>query len=127
VVVYSKRKDGQLEEIGRSEVTLNSLNPSWMTKISVQYQFEVLQPLLFQVFDIDPHLHDVSEKMLKLEEQQFLGEATCLLSEVCFFGLWKLLCFSLLCLLLLSNVHLVHTVQHILSVERIIVLNFQHG
>jgi len=82
VVVYSKRKDGQLEEIGRSEVTLNSLNPSWMTKISVQYQFEVLQPLLFQVFDIDPHLHDVSEKMLKLEEQQFLGEATCLLSEV---------------------------------------------
>ncbi|KAG2658727.1 hypothetical protein PVAP13_1KG305000 [Panicum virgatum] len=82
VVVYSKRKDGQLEEIGRSEVTLNSLNPSWMTKISVQYQFEVLQPLLFQVFDIDLHLHDVSEKMLKLEEQQFLGEATCLLSEV---------------------------------------------
>jgi hypothetical protein len=46
VVVYSKRKDGQLEEIGRSEVTLNSLNPSWMTKISVQHQFEVLQPLL---------------------------------------------------------------------------------
>jgi len=82
VVVYSKRKDGQLEEIGRSEVTLNSLNPSWMTKISVQYQFEVLQPLVFQVFDIDPQLHDVSEKILKLEEQQFLGEATCLLSEV---------------------------------------------
>jgi Ca2+-dependent lipid-binding protein len=82
VVVYSKRKDGPLEEIGRSEVTLNSLNPSWMTKISVQYQFEVLQPLVFQVFDIDPQLHDVSEKMLKLEEQQFLGEATCLLSEV---------------------------------------------
>jgi hypothetical protein len=46
VVVYSKRKDGPLEEIGRSEVTLNSLNPSWMTKISVQYQFEVLQPLV---------------------------------------------------------------------------------
>jgi len=63
VVVYSKRKDGQLEEIGRSEVTLNSLNPSWMTKISVQYQFEVLQPLVFQVFDIDPQLHDVSEKV----------------------------------------------------------------
>jgi hypothetical protein len=63
VVVYSKRKDGPLEEIGRSEVTLNSLNPSWMTKISVQYQFEVLQPLVFQVFDIDPQLHDVSEKV----------------------------------------------------------------
>ncbi|KAL6634458.1 hypothetical protein ACP70R_027129 [Stipagrostis hirtigluma subsp. patula] len=82
VVVYSKSKDGPLEEIGRSEVILNSLNPSWTTKISVTYQFEVLQPLVFQVYDIDPQFVDVSEKMLKLEEQQFLGEATCLLSEV---------------------------------------------
>jgi hypothetical protein len=46
VVLYSKRRDGPLEEIGRSEVILNSLNPSWMTKISVQYQFEVLQQLV---------------------------------------------------------------------------------
>ncbi|WVZ75232.1 hypothetical protein U9M48_023311 [Paspalum notatum var. saurae] len=82
VVVYSKRKDGPLEEIGRSEVILNSLNPSWTTKISVQYQFEVLQPLVFQIFDINQQFHDVNEKMLKLEEQEFLGEATCLLSEV---------------------------------------------
>ncbi|CAD6250884.1 unnamed protein product [Miscanthus lutarioriparius] len=82
VVVYSKRRDGALEEIGRSEVILNSLNPFWTTKISVQYQFEVLQPLVFQVFDIQQQFHDVSEKMLKLEEQEFLGEATCLLSEV---------------------------------------------
>jgi hypothetical protein len=48
----------------------------------VQYQFEVLQPLVFQVFDIDPQFHDDSEKMLKLEEKEFLGEATCLLSKV---------------------------------------------
>ncbi|KAL6899120.1 hypothetical protein ACP4OV_005778 [Aristida adscensionis] len=82
LIVYSKRKDGLLEEIGRSEVILNSLNPSWTTKISVNYQFEVLQPLVFQVYDIDPQFCDVSEKMLKLEEQAFLGEATCLLSEV---------------------------------------------
>jgi hypothetical protein len=46
VVVYSKRRDGALEEIGRSEVILNSLNPFWTTKISAQYQFEVLQPLV---------------------------------------------------------------------------------
>uniref|UniRef100_A0A0E0K0E7 VWFA domain-containing protein n=1 Tax=Oryza punctata TaxID=4537 RepID=A0A0E0K0E7_ORYPU len=38
--------------------------------------------LKFQVYDIDPQFHDVNEKMLKLEEQQFLGEAVCLLSEV---------------------------------------------
>jgi hypothetical protein len=46
VVVYSKKRDGTLEEIGRSEVILNSLNPFWTTKISVQYQFEVLQQLV---------------------------------------------------------------------------------
>lgn len=82
VIVYSKSNDGALEEIGRTEVILNSLNPSWTAKINLQYQFEVLQPLVFQIFDIDPQFHDVSEKMLKLEEQQFLGEAICNLSEV---------------------------------------------
>jgi hypothetical protein len=83
VIIYSKSNDGALEEIGRTEVILNSLNPSWIAKINLQYQFEVLQPLVFQIYDIDPHFHDVSEKMLKLEEQQFLGEAICNLSEVC--------------------------------------------
>ncbi|KQJ99632.1 protein BONZAI 1 [Brachypodium distachyon] len=82
VVVYSKKNDGALEEIGRTEVILNSLNPSWNAKINLQYQFEVLQQLVFQIYDIDPQFHDVSEKMLKLEEQQFLGEAICLLSDV---------------------------------------------
>lgn len=81
-VVYVKRKDGQLEEIGRSEVVLNSLNPVWITKITITYQFEVVQPLVFQVYDIDTQFHNVPAKMLKLEEQQFLGEATCLLSEI---------------------------------------------
>ncbi|KAF0891980.1 hypothetical protein E2562_011356 [Oryza meyeriana var. granulata] len=82
VIVYSKSKEGAIEELGRTEVILNSLNPSWDSRINVHYQFEVLQPLVFQVYDIDPQFHDVSEKMLKLEEQQFLGEAVCLLSEV---------------------------------------------
>uniref|UniRef100_A0A0E0NFM2 C2 domain-containing protein n=1 Tax=Oryza rufipogon TaxID=4529 RepID=A0A0E0NFM2_ORYRU len=74
VIVYSKSKEGALEELGRTEVILNSLNPSWNARINVHYQFEV--------YDIDPQFHDVNEKMLKLEEQQFLGEAVCLLSEV---------------------------------------------
>nr|XP_029122574.1 protein BONZAI 1 [Elaeis guineensis] len=81
-VVYAKRRDGQLEEIGRTEVVLNSLNPVWIAKITVNYLFEVVQPLVFQVYDIDSQFHNVPEKMLKLEEQQFLGEASCLLSEV---------------------------------------------
>uniref|UniRef100_A0A8I6XTT1 C2 domain-containing protein n=1 Tax=Hordeum vulgare subsp. vulgare TaxID=112509 RepID=A0A8I6XTT1_HORVV len=81
VVVYSSN-DGALEEIGRTEVIVNSSSPSWNAKIILQYQFEVLQPLVFHIYDIDPQFHDVSEKMLKLEEQQFLGEAICNLSDV---------------------------------------------
>jgi len=45
-VVYAKRRDGTLEEIGRTEVVLNSLNPVWIAKFVVNYQFEVVQPMV---------------------------------------------------------------------------------
>ena len=45
-VVYMKRRDGKLEEIGRTEVILNSLEPSWIQKINITYQFEVVQTLM---------------------------------------------------------------------------------
>ncbi|KAJ3675843.1 hypothetical protein LUZ60_004885 [Juncus effusus] len=81
-VVYMKKRDGSLEEIGRTEVISNSLNPNWVAKINLNYQFEIVQPLVFQIYDVDSQFHNVSEKMIKLEDQQFLGETTCLLSEV---------------------------------------------
>ncbi|KAK8939421.1 Protein BONZAI 1 [Platanthera guangdongensis] len=81
-VVYAKRRDGALEEIGRTEVILNSLDPVWISKIELTYHFEVLQPLVFRLYDVDTQFHNVPEKTLKLDEQQFLGEASCFLSEV---------------------------------------------
>ena len=45
-VVYAKKRDGKLEELGRTEVILNSLNPAWISKIRIAYQFEVVQPLM---------------------------------------------------------------------------------
>nr|GEW49123.1 protein BONZAI 1-like [Tanacetum cinerariifolium] len=81
-VIYSKGRDGSLQEIGRTEVVLNSLSPHWIKKVIITYQFEVVQTLLFRVYDVDTQFHGVEEKMLKLEEQQLLGEATCLLSEI---------------------------------------------
>ncbi|KAI4364385.1 hypothetical protein MLD38_020482 [Melastoma candidum] len=82
VVVSSKRNDGSLEELGRTEVIMNSLDPSWIEKIPVTYHFEVIQHLVFQVYDVDTRYHNVPPKALKLHEQQFLGEATCVLSEI---------------------------------------------
>ncbi|KAL4626255.1 hypothetical protein ACB092_05G082900 [Castanea dentata] len=81
-VVYAKKRDGKLEELGRTEVVLNSLNPAWIEKVTVAFQFEIVQPLVFHVYDVDSKYHNVPVKMLKLNDQEFLGEATCVLSEI---------------------------------------------
>ena len=46
VVVYTKGRDGALAELFRSEVVLNSLNPKWIKKLTLSYQFEAVQTLL---------------------------------------------------------------------------------
>ena len=45
-VVYAKKRDGKLEELGRTEVIMNTLDPAWIGKINVAYQFEIVQPLV---------------------------------------------------------------------------------
>lgn len=82
LVVYTKGRDGVLEELGRTEVILNSLNPTWIAKHTITYHFQIVQTLVFHVYDVDTQFHNVEVKMLKLDEQQFLGEATCALSEI---------------------------------------------
>ena len=34
-VVYAKKRDGKLEELGRTEVVLNSLNLAWIEKLQL--------------------------------------------------------------------------------------------
>ncbi|XP_044494113.1 protein BONZAI 1-like [Mangifera indica] len=82
LVIYTKARDGAVIEVGRTEVVLNSLSPAWITKYTISYQFEVVQTLQFRIYDVDTQFHNADVKMLKLEEQQFLGEATCTLSEI---------------------------------------------
>ncbi|BAH93121.1 Os05g0373300 [Oryza sativa Japonica Group] len=81
LVIYI-RKDARLEEIGRTEVILNSLEPSWITKATISYQFEIIQPLVFKIYDIDTRYHNTPVKTLNLAQQDFLGEACCNLSEI---------------------------------------------
>lgn len=47
VVSYQKKRDGSLEELGRTEVIMNNLDPVWIQKINVTYQFEIVQPLMY--------------------------------------------------------------------------------
>ncbi|KAD6796284.1 hypothetical protein R6Q59_019911 [Mikania micrantha] len=81
-VVYTKKKDGNLEEVGRTEVIMNSLNPIWIQKINVLFHFEIVQPLVFHVYDVDSKYHNLSTKMLDLKDQDYIGEANCVLSEI---------------------------------------------
>ncbi|CAA7406010.1 unnamed protein product [Spirodela intermedia] len=81
-VIYLKRKDGTLEELGRTEVIMNTLDPLWITKLKITYQFEIVQPLLFRIYDVDTRYHNIPVKTLKLNEQDYLGEASCTLSEI---------------------------------------------
>ncbi|KAK6911478.1 C2 domain [Dillenia turbinata] len=81
-VVYLKKNDGNLEELGRTEVIMNNLDPSWIKKVTVAYQFEIVQHLVFRIYDVDTKYHNLSVKMLQLSNQDFLGEATCVLSEI---------------------------------------------
>ncbi|KAL8199623.1 hypothetical protein R6Q57_013191 [Mikania cordata] len=81
-VVYTKKKDGNLEEVGRTEVIMNSLNPIWIQKINVLFHFEIVQPLVFRVYDVDSKYHNLSTKMLDLKDQDYIGEANCVLSEI---------------------------------------------
>ncbi|XP_027902977.1 protein BONZAI 1-like isoform X3 [Vigna unguiculata] len=82
MVLYAKGKTGALEEICRTEVVLNSSSPTWITKHTLIYHFEVVQVLVFRVYDVDTQFHNLDIKMLELDEQQFLGEATCVLSQI---------------------------------------------
>jgi len=45
-VVYAKKGDGKLEELGRTEVITNCLNPEWIEKIIIAFHFEIVQPLV---------------------------------------------------------------------------------
>ncbi|CAN6315245.1 unnamed protein product [Urochloa humidicola] len=81
LVIYTNI-NGKLEEIGRTGVILNSLDPSWITKATMSYQFEIVQTLMFRIYHGETNYHHTPVKMLKLDQQDFLGEACCNLSEI---------------------------------------------
>ncbi|KAG6646112.1 hypothetical protein CIPAW_08G170900 [Carya illinoinensis] len=68
-VVYAKNIDGKLEELGRTEVILNSLNPTWIEKVTIAFQFEIVQPLVFHVYDVDTKFHNIPVKVLTKQNQ----------------------------------------------------------
>ncbi|KAG6538257.1 hypothetical protein ZIOFF_003370 [Zingiber officinale] len=80
-VLYLKRRDGMLEELGRTEVIMNNLSPSWITKFTINYQFEIVQHLVIRVYDVDTKYFNIPVKTINLNEQDYLGEASFAMSE----------------------------------------------
>uniref|UniRef100_A0A915PS46 C2 domain-containing protein n=1 Tax=Setaria digitata TaxID=48799 RepID=A0A915PS46_9BILA len=62
-------------EYARTEVIHNSLNPEWTERIEVEYFFEEIQPMKFEIYDID-------SRSSELNKHDFLGQAETTLAEI---------------------------------------------
>ncbi|KAJ6374612.1 hypothetical protein OIU78_030165 [Salix suchowensis] len=63
LIGYTKGKDGTLAEAFRTEVVFNSLNPTWITKHTITFEFEAVQTLVFCAYDIDTQFHNIDVKV----------------------------------------------------------------
>ncbi|TRY68359.1 hypothetical protein TCAL_04129 [Tigriopus californicus] len=52
-VLFLQQQDGQWNELGRTEVLQNTLNPKWQTRFVVDFHFEARQNVRFMVIDSD--------------------------------------------------------------------------
>ena len=77
VVMYLKRggHNAKYQEIGRTEIIWDNLNPEFTKKFVVDYYFEEVQPIKFEVYDID------NEATRDLSSQDFLGQIEMTLAE----------------------------------------------
>lgn len=71
------------KELGRTEIIANSSSPEWVGKFLIEYQFEVIQKLRFEVYDCDTSFATSDSSLLDLSKQDFLGNHELKLSDVC--------------------------------------------
>ena len=78
VVVYIEvrsEKSKTWQEAGRTEVVQNNLNPDFTKAITLNYYFEELQKLKFEVYDSD-------SSSQKLDKHDFIGRTECSLGSI---------------------------------------------
>ncbi|KAI3893111.1 hypothetical protein MKX03_015681 [Papaver bracteatum] len=82
-VVYKMNSDGNLKEIGRTEVIKNSCNPNWIGNVFTYHQYYFRQPkLVFRVYEVGRKDAGLPANQLKLDEQNIIGEASRCLSAI---------------------------------------------
>ncbi|XP_071823026.1 copine-8-like isoform X2 [Apostichopus japonicus] len=65
----------EYREVGRTEVIMNNLNPRFVKKFLVDYFFEEVQNLKFEVYDVD-------SKSADLKKHDFIGKMECTMGEI---------------------------------------------
>ena len=67
-------------EIGRTEALSNAPHPHFFTVVALDWRFEEVQQLHFEVYDADPQAgNDVG---VPLDQHEYLGGGSCMLEEV---------------------------------------------
>jgi len=67
--------NGKWFEFGRTEVIHNNLNPDWVKFFPIMLIFEIRQPIMFRIFDVDSDSPDLSK-------HDFIGEVQVDLSQI---------------------------------------------
>ena len=76
VVIYNKPFGSEKwQELGRTEVIMNNLDPQWTMKVKLAYLFEEQQHLKFEVYDHDSQSNN-------LEDHDFIGACTTTLGQI---------------------------------------------
>ncbi|KAF6716414.1 Copine-3 [Oryzias melastigma] len=74
-VVYMNTSGSYWSEIGRTEKIMNCLNPKFSKSITLDYYFEMVQKLRFEV-------HDIDSENCNLQTSDFLGQLECTLGQI---------------------------------------------
>lgn len=93
-MIWQSGSETYVCQIGRTEKIQNSLNPRFSKTLVIDYYFEMVQKLRFEMYDID-------SDNCTLQDADFLGELECTLGQVsqpclpnvCFFCLLGLMTF----------------------------------
>jgi Ca2+-dependent lipid-binding protein len=73
VTLYVKDKRNRWREFGRTEQIEDNLNPDFEKHFELEYRFEIVQELRFEVWDDDGHGHKDSQGFIETTLGRIMG------------------------------------------------------
>mmetsp|Transcript_5960 Transcript_5960/g.7865 ORF Transcript_5960/g.7865 Transcript_5960/m.7865 type:complete len:593 (-) Transcript_5960:157-1935(-) len=82
VISLRSKIGGPWNEIGRTEIIANCLNPQWVQMIPITYRFEEVQPICISVYNVAGDFESCDAASLDLNKQKFQGSAETTLAQI---------------------------------------------